>query len=85
MKTAFCGVIQAIPIFQSLPAHQTYAEAPCLHMKMLYREVIAEVTCSAIPAKARMENRLNSAFGGTGFRVALHPEHYAMQGFACPE
>jgi hypothetical protein len=36
------------------------------------------------PAKAG-QNRLNPAFGGTGFRVALRPEHHAVQGFACPE
>jgi hypothetical protein len=37
------------------------------------------------PAKAGIWNRLNPAFGGTGFRVALRPEHHAVQGFACPE
>jgi hypothetical protein len=36
------------------------------------------------PAKAG-QNRLNPAFGGTGFRVALRPVHHAVQGFACPE
>jgi len=36
------------------------------------------------PAEAG-QNHLNPAFGGTGFRVALRPEHHAVLGFACPE
>ena len=36
------------------------------------------------PAKAG-QNRLNPAFGGTGFQVAFRPVHHAVQGFAWPE
>jgi hypothetical protein len=48
-------------------------------------EVLAKDTYCAIPAKAGIQNRLNPAFGGTGFRVALRPVYDAVEGFACPE
>jgi hypothetical protein len=34
-------------------------------------EFLAKVIYSVIPAKAGIQNRLNPALGGTGFRVAL--------------
>jgi hypothetical protein len=48
------------------------------------REALAKVAHSVIPAKAGIQNSLNPAPSGTGFRVALRPEHHAVQGFACP-
>ena len=40
-------------------------------MKFLTSELLAKVTCSIIPAKAGIQNCLNPAPSGTGFRVAL--------------
>jgi hypothetical protein len=44
---------------------------PWKKLFFLKNEVLAKVAYSVFPAKAGIQNGLNPAFGGTGFRVAL--------------